>query len=882
MPSSVTLEAKSSIGVAGDGALEPFASAPALAIRPVAAPAARSLEVIAPLSGVIVPLDSVPDPVFANRMVGDGVSIDPTSCEVLAPFAGEVTQLHDSRHAVAVTSASGVEVLIHVGLDTVGLRGRGFTPLVSRGARVARGQPLLRFDPELLAREARSLLTTVIVTNQESISGLSSSRGFAQAGVSQLLSLQLRHAGAAAQATGGGELILISDAIALPNQEGLHARPSAVLANEARRFTSKLRLLRGPDGANARSVVALMGLSTKQGQLVRIEAIGADAREAVAALAKLLRDGCGEKPGDAPRPPPQPLQARTTERSRSSPDQIAALSASPGIAIGRVLQHQRRALLVPEIGGDLDEERNRLGAALGQVSEQLKSLARQADRFQSQILAMQLTLLEDPDLAELAEASLRQGKSAPFAWQQAFTAHAARLERLDNALLRERAADVRDVGRRLLGLLAGTMDSRLQLPENTVLVAEEITPSEMASLDRRNLAGLCTTSGSPTSHVALLARSMGVPAVCGADAAALSLPDGEQVVIDGTRGLLQLRPDAALVAQVKERIGREAGRRKAEEGAAAAPARTRDGARIEVAANIGSLEEARQAVAAGAEGVGLLRSEFLFQEHTTPPTEEEQAGVYRAIAEALGRERPLVIRTFDVGGDKPPAWLPLPREQNPFLGVRGIRVSFAWPELFRAQLRAVLRAAGSGKVQVMFPMISGLDELRAARSFLAEEQALVPAAVEVGMMIEVPAAALMAEQLAREVDFFSIGTNDLTQYVLAMDRGHPKLGQKADALHPAVLKMIDLTIQGAKKHGKPVAVCGGLASDPLAVPLLIGLGVRELSVSVPAIASVKAVLSRWTMAECKALATAALGLGTTEQVRLLLTDQAEARASAES
>ena len=880
MPSSVTLEAKSSNGIAGGGAQGPFASAPALVFKPVAAPVVRSLEVFAPLSGVIVPLDSVPDPVFANRMVGDGVSIDPTSNEVLAPFAGEVTQLHDSRHAVAVTSASGVEVLIHVGLDTVGLRGRGFEPLVARGARVVRGQPLLRFDAELLAREARSLLTTVIVTSPELVSGLSAARGFAQAGVSQLLSLQLRDSAAPA-ATAEGELIVLSDPIALPNLEGLHARPSAVLAREARGFTSKLRLLRGSDGVNARSVVALMGLSTKHNQLVRVEAIGADAREAVTALTRLIREGCGERPSDVPRPPPQRLLETPVERPKSVPDQLAGAPAAPGLAIGRVLQHRRQALLVPEIGGDLGEERNRLGTALASVAAQLKALLLQADPFQSQILAMQLTLLEDPDLGELADALLKQGNSAPFAWQQAFTAHAARLERLDNPMLRERAADVRDVGRRLLGLLAGTQDARLALPENTILIAEEITPSEMASLDRRNLAGLCTTTGSSTSHVALLARSMRVPAICGAEESVLALADGEQVVLDGNRGTLNLRPAQSVIAQVNERIAREAGRRKHEETAASAPARTSDGARIEVAANIGSLEEAHQAVAAGAEGVGLLRSEFLFHDHAAPPSEAEQAGVYRAIAEALGKERPLVIRTFDVGGDKPPAWLPLPREQNPFLGMRGIRVSFAWPDLFRVQLRAILRAAGSGKVQVMFPMVSGLDELRAARSFLAEEQALVPAAVEVGMMIEVPAAALLAEQLAREVDFFSIGTNDLTQYMLAMDRGHPKLGQKADGLHPAVLKMIDLTVQGAKKHGKHVSVCGGLASDPLAVPLLVGLGLRELSVSVPAIASVKAVLARWTMPECKALATAVLGLGTTAEVRLLLAEQAEARASAE-
>jgi multiphosphoryl transfer protein len=880
MPRSLTLEAKSVDGVAARGEPEPRSGAEPVAPVHAVPAEVRTLEVRAPLSGVIVPLESVPDAVFAGRLVGDGVAIDPTSCEVLSPFAGEVTQLHDSHHAVAVTAPGGVEVLIHVGLDTVSLRGRGFTPLVARGARVTSGQPLLRFDPELLAREARSLLTAVIVTNHEKISSLAPAHGFAKAGASVLLELGPTSA-APELAVMSGEAVL-SGPIQLPNPEGLHARPAAVLASEARRFSSEIRLIRGDDEANARSVVAVMGLSTRQGQIVRVKATGLDALAAVAALTRLIQEGCGERPGDLPRPAPAASRAiPSAGRAATSPDELAGAPASPGLAIGRVLQHRRRAISVAEAGGDLREERQRLGKATEEVSAQLQLLRSQADPFQAQILGVQLALLEDPDLGEVAQQWLRQGKSAAFAWQQAFTTHAARLEKLDSPLLRERAADVRDVGRRLLALLAGTRETRLLLPEQTILVAEELTPSEMASLERGKLAGLCTTAGSSTSHVAILARSMGVPAICGADEAVLALADGEPALLDGSRGLLRVHPDAALLRKAEEQIAREAVRSKAEQTAARTDARTRDGHRVLVVANIGSLEDARAALAAGAEGVGLLRSEFLFQERTTPPSEDEQAEAYRAIAAVLGRERPLVIRTLDVGGDKPPAWLPLPREQNPFLGLRGIRVSFAWPDLFRAQLRAVLRAADAGDVQVMFPMVSGLDELRVARSFLAEEQARVPAAVEVGVMIEVPSAVMMAAELAREVDFFSIGTNDLTQYVLAIDRGHPKLARQADGLHPAVLRMIDLTVQGARKHGKRVAVCGGLGSDPLAVPLLVGLGVGELSVSVPAIASVKAALGRWRLDECKALAVAALGLGTTAEVRALLADQAEARASAE-
>jgi len=884
---TLILEAKGIDGVARGNLRELRSDGEASAIRVV--PAALTLEVPAPLSGVIVPLDQVPDAVFAGRLVGDGVAIDPTSNEVLSPFAGVLTQLHDSHHAVAVTSDSGIEVLIHVGLDTVALRGRGFTALAKRGSRVEKGQPLLRFEPELLAREARSLITAVIVTNHIKLARLVCAQGMAEAGRSVLLSLELspQIVVAPAQVAVPTE-VLYSPLIKLPNLEGLHARPAAVLANEARQFSSDIRLVRGEDEANGRSVVAVMGLSTKLGQMVRLKASGADAKAAIASLSKLLENGCGEKRGDEPRPvvtkPVALVQpVAPADSAPRHPDERHGVSASPGLAIGRVRQHRGRAIVVPEIGGTLAQEKQRLAAAVIEVAAQLEALRKHGDPFQGQIIGVQLTLLEDPDLEELAGQALAQGKSAPFAWQQAFQAQAARLEKLDNPLLRERAADVRDVGQRLLGRLAGTREITLELREQTILVAEEITPSELAALDRTKLVGLCTTAGSSTSHVAILARSMGVPAISGCEEAILALADGEEVVLDGHRGVLRVRPDEALLAHAGARIKQEAARHAIEVASASADAKTRDGHRVHVVANIGTLEEARLSVAAGAEGVGLLRSEFLFHERTTPPTEEDQCSAYLSIAQAMAPGKPLVIRTLDVGGDKPPAWLPLAREQNPFLGLRGIRVSFAYPDLFREQLRAILRAASQthADVQVMFPMISSVDELRQARSFLAEEQARIPARIAVGVMIEVPSAVMMAAELAREVDFLSIGTNDLTQYVLAMDRGHPKLARQADGLHPAVVRMIDQTVQGARKHGKRVAVCGGLASSPLAVPLLIGLGLEELSVSVPAVAAAKATVARWTLAECKALAVEALRQETTEGVRALLTDQAEAHASAD-
>ena len=375
--------------------------------------------------------------------------------------------------------------------------------------------------------------------------------------------------------------------------------------------------------------------------------------------------------------------------------------------------------------------------------------------------------------------------------------------------------------------------------------------------------------------MAILARSLGIPAVCGIEEAALQLPNGERVVVDGTLGFLRVAPDESQVKLVRQRIASQAAQREADEAAAVGPGRTRDGHHVEVVANIRNLEDAREAIAQGAEGVGLLRSEFLFFGREAPPGEDEQAQAYTAIAEVLGKERRFVLRTLDVGGDKPLPYLPIPKEQNPFLGLRGIRVSLAYPDMFRAQLRAVLRSAPAGNVHLMFPMISSLEELRAAKQILAEEQKTIQRAVKVGVMIEVPSAAVTVEVLAREVDFFSIGTNDLTQYTLATDRGHPQLARNADALHPAVLRLIAMTVEGAHEHGKWVGVCGGLASDALAVPLLVGLGVDELSVSVPSIVEVKATLSRWRLHECAGLATDVLRCRTTAEVRAVLTRAVE-------
>ena len=833
------------------------------------------LDILAPLSGVLVPLASVPDPVFAQKLVGDGISLDPTSAELLAPVTGVVTQLHSAHHALTITTSSGIEVLVHIGIDTVMLKGEGFTPKVKQGEAVQIGQPLVAFNADLIACKARSLLTQILIANGEKVLHMTPRSGLVQAGKDIILGLELASTAPAEIATDAEERTAVFSAtVALPNPAGLHARPAAVLATEAKKFKSDIRLVRSDDEANAKSLVAIMGLSTRQHDEIRVKAWGSDAAEAASTLAKMLAEGCGEKPGEAGT-----VVSTDVAPERSKPadaNELSGIAASPGLAVGRVVQFRREVIDVLEHGEGTEHEHAKLDTALHEARLQIEAHKSQLpDASKAKILDAHREMLEDPDLVGLAKKGVRDGKSADFAWRAAFTLHAARLQGLDNPLLRERATDIRDVGRRVLTLLAGVKQAQIEVPEGSILIAEELTPSDATSLDRNKVLGFCTTTGGPTGHVAILARSLGIPALCGIDNAALSIENDTLVVLDGSKGTLHRHPSEDELARAQERMADQTARREREKTAAGSPAVTTDGHRIDVVANVCNAEEAREAVALGGEGVGLLRSEFLFLNRDTAPTEEEQAIAYKAIAKILGRERPLIIRTLDVGGDKPLSYLPLPKEDNPFLGLRGVRVSLDRPDIFRIQLRAILQAAPISNLHIMFPMIATIDELRAAKQILTEEQQSSGHSAKVGVMIEVPAAAVMADLFAREADFFSIGTNDLTQYTLAMDRGHPKLAKQADALHPSVLSLIRMTVEGAHRHKKWVGICGGIASDVMAVPVLIGLGVDELSVSVPAIPAIKAMISRLTMSECQALAREVLQMGTASEVRLRLASVAD-------
>jgi phosphocarrier protein FPr len=837
---------------------------------------AHKLVLRAPLSGQLVPIEQVPDPVFAQKMVGDGIAIDPVSQSLLAPCDGAVVMLHPAHHALTLSTAQGIEVLMHIGLDTIQLKGKGFSPRVKNGDKVRAGAALIDFDADFIATHAKSLLSLVVVTNPEKVADFHRSSGSVIAGSDVALELDLTSDQATAAATAGA--LITSPPILIPNSSGWHARPAAVLANLAKKYTSDIWVQHGEAKANAKSITSLLNLDVRHADQVNLTAQGRDAPDAVAALMPLILAGLGEQGPPAPASRALPEVSRPAPVLHSGdPQLLLGVTASPGQAAGNVFQVRRQELDVPETGEDPRTEALRWNEAIDKAKGQLAALQVQlrgpANASQAAIFAAHQEVLDDPELRSLVESSIREGKSAAWAWQRTVAAQAEQLAQLPNALLAARAADLRDVGRRVLQNLTGVGPGKIDAPANSILVAEELTPSDTAHLDRSKVLGFCTTLGSATSHAAIIARSLDLPAVAGIDARALQIPDGVPVILDGTRATLQLNPSPEELARLREGQQKLELLKQGQLVNAALPAITTDGHRLEVVANIGSLADARSAVALGAEGVGLLRTEFLFFDRAAAPTEDEQTQMYSDIARALGPERPLVIRTLDVGGDKPLPYLPLVKEENPFLGERGVRVGLNHPDMLRTQLRAVLRAASAGKVLVMFPMVATLTEWRAAKAMLEQERASLGAAqIPVGIMVEIPAAALMAAQFAREADFFSVGTNDLTQYTLAMDRGHPKLAPQVDALNPSVLQLIALAVQGARAHGRWVGVCGGMASDPQAVPILIGLGVSELSVSVPAIPAIKAQIRKLDLAGCQKLAQAALSLDTAAEVRALVPD----------
>lgn len=674
--------------------------------------------------------------------------------------------------------------------------------------------------------------------------------------------------------------------ITINNETGLHARPAKTLVNLTKQFKSEVFIWHGEKRANAKSLISVLTLGASKGSHLRIQVSGDDEANALAQIESAILSGLGESSHETEvKPPPAPVtkpESIPVEDKRvakaDSTNILKGVGAAPGIAIGPIFQFQRMEVAIDEASDSLVISWERLQDALARAREQLNSLNHQMIdkglKAEAAIFDAHLELLDDPELTEAIQARIAKGQDALRAWKETIEDNAIIVAALNDPILSARADDLRDVGRRVLKIMLGIDDKNSLMPDTpTVIVARELSPSDTVSFNQDLVLGFCIVNGGPTSHTAILAKALGLPAIVGVDESVLGLESGTTVIMSGNDGTLTISPSSDELKSAERTRNQGLERRRTALEQANAPAITADGHHVEVVGNAGSLADAEKALKMGAAGIGLLRTEFLFLERTTAPTEDEQFDVYRSIAETMGK-LPVIVRTLDVGGDKPLPYIEMQHEDNPFLGERGIRLCLNRPELFRQQLRAILRAAPHGNLRIMFPMVGDIDEWRQARAILDElHQTLNIPRIEAGIMIEVPSAALMADVFAREVDFFSIGTNDLTQYTLAMDRMHPALANKQDGLHPAVLRLIAQTIDGAHKHGKWVGICGELGSDPYAIPVLIGLGIDELSVNTPSVPLVKAQIRGLKVPELQDLARQALQCSTAQEVRKLVKNQ---------
>ena len=684
--------------------------------------------------------------------------------------------------------------------------------------------------------------------------------------------------GEAAQPGGqdGGETVRVR----VDNLLGLHARPAARLVATARRFDADVSLVNETTGAGPASAQSLTGVATlgvRQGHEVLVRAHGDDALEALEAIQALARENFGDEDDGAGPSAPAPAAAPEPAPPAAAPEpgaRLQGLAAAPGIAVGPA-----RHLLAPTLElpaapeGEPEEEWRTLQrareAARGEIEDDRARVGARAGAADAAIFDAHLALLDDSALLDPARRSVFDDRvAAAVAWQEAAEAAARAFEATDDEYLRARAADVRDVARRVLGHLVG--EGVQAAPDASgVVVAADLTPGQTAGFDRAAVRGIATAHGSPTSHAAILARSFGIPAVVGLGDALLGVDEGMPLALDGGDGTVVVDPPGELRAEFERRQARAEARRRAALGRAAEPASTREGVGVEVAANIAGPGDVPAALEQGADGVGLLRTEFLFLDRARLPDEDEQVDAYREIAAALDG-RPLVVRTLDVGADKPLPSVPQPPEANPFLGRRGIRLALDEPEVLRVQLRAIVRAAADHPgIKVMFPMVGALEEYRAARAVLDDARRELGAGdrLEVGIMVEVPSAALAADRFAREVDFFSLGTNDLAQYTMAAERGNEHVAALAEGPVPALLRLAAMVTRAARAHGRWVGACGELAGDPAAAALLVGLGLRELSMAPARIPEVKQVVRGLALEAAEAAAAAALDRDSAAEAR---------------
>lgn len=655
-------------------------------------------------------------------------------------------------------------------------------------------------------------------------------------------------------------------------EEGFHARPVSEFVSVAKRFESKIEIEFEEEIYDGKSPLSIMCGCIEDGCVFTLRIEGSDEKEAYEAIFQKMalstppyfrEAGGGEKDCSSLKEP---------EAASISSTEIIPLSG--GIAVGKTLIYRRQEAEYEQKAKDTRAEGEKLFTAIHSLQARLQKMEWQAsDSNAAGILKAHQEILSDQSFVETIQQKIfQEGFSAAYAVHLAQEEIKAKFEALKNERMRERAADIKDISSQLMDEIMGTSD-RLQVEEpGTVIVAEELLPSDTIHMDSSKVVGFITEKGGKNSHSAIVARSLGIPAISNVAQAVSCIPDNTPIILDGDTGCYFLSPDKETRKKYDEKIARIHKEKEEDSLYVNQPSCTTDGRKLELSANIFGEAELENALQSGAEGVGLFRTEFLYMNRSMPPSLEEQFTCYKNLLEQAG-DLPVTIRTLDAGGDKPTPCLSMPKEENPFLGVRAIRFCLRNKEIFCTQLKALLMASAYGNLRIMFPMISMVEELQEALRLLKEEREKLEqegtkiGAYQVGIMIETPSAAVMSEKLAEFVDFFSIGSNDLNQYVMAADRGSEALSEFHSPYHPAVLRLIYYTVRSAEKNGIWVGVCGESGGDPLLIPLYIGMGIRELSMSSSKIASSRRIVNNLSFEEVQELTEMVLDAPTEQEVR---------------
>ncbi len=825
-----------------------------------------NIKIYPPLIGAIIDISHIPDVVFADKLVGDGVAIEPFENKIYAPMDGIIKSIHKAKHAITILHETGIEILIHIGLDTVGLNGDGFKLNISANDKVKRGDVMGELDIDLISMKAKSLISPILITDMHNYALNKSIEKFTTINTPIFTITKIDTSNTKAKLPHPKTPLIKSTPIIIKNKNGIHARPAAIISREAGLYDTEVLLEKDDKKVNAKSVTSIFSLSINQNDVIYIHA---SSQNIINKLTAIINDSIEEIENIKPI---SNQLINNTEKIENN--KYFGMIASNGLCIGKLVKFDEIDFQfetdISNSPQDRAQEHNKLTNAIDIVITQLEQKINSfhtKDKVSRDILSAHLAILKDPELLNKIKDIINNNKTAECAVSETIRQECEVLHKTKNLLLMERATDLKDIKRQiLLAMNTKIIQTKHSYDTPSILMAHELTPSDMLNLDD-NIVGLISIKGGITSHVAILARAKQIPLLISVHPSVLNLNISSEVVLNGMDGYLDISPSIDEISAIKNTINEKMEVERINNQNAQKPAITKDNVMINCLANIMNVDDKNLLQESGADGVGLFRTEFLYMNHRGEPTLDTQCEIYTSIANTLNG-KPFIIRTLDAGGEKPISYLKVSSEINPALGIRGIRLSLEYPEVFIKQLTAILQT-NKPSIKIMLPMISTIEEYHETKELINSiiEKHSIKTKYELGVMVEVPSVALLSEIFASDVDFFSIGTNDLTQYTLAIDREHPKLSIKADHLHPAVLRNIQLVVKGASKHNKPVSVCGMMASDKTAIPVLIGLGIRSLSMSINLIPSNKALIRTLNHKECTDIANKCLDMSTAKMVR---------------